>query len=71
MRTSLLLGLILPAILGRMSGNKDQAPQHPCFWGVAVDGYPITTPKLDKVEQELGFPPQIVLFYLQWPAPAG
>jgi mannan endo-1,4-beta-mannosidase len=72
MRARLLLVLMLPLLLViGCPGTSDQAPKYPCFWGVALDGYPITTPTLDKVEQELGFPPQIVLFYLQWPPPAG
>jgi len=72
MRARLLLVLMFPLLLSvGCPGASDHAPRYLCFWGVALDGYPITTPKLDKVEQELGFPPQIVLFYLQWPAPAG
>lgn len=72
MRTVLLLGLMLPAlILVGGLGASDQEPGSPCFWGVALDGYPISAARLAKVEQELGFSPHIVLFYLQWPALAG
>jgi hypothetical protein len=66
MRTGLLLGLVFLLLVGVLGASK-QDPGYPCFWGAALDGYPITAAKLEKVEQELGFPPQIVLFYLQWP----
>lgn len=70
MRTGLRLGLILLILVGVLKAcNK--GPVYPCFWGVALDGYPITAGKLEKVEKELGFSPQMVLFYLQWPAPGG
>ncbi|MCG6894164.1 MAG: endoglucanase, partial [Desulfobacteraceae bacterium] len=38
------------------------------FWGAAVDGYPVTHGLLETVEKEMGFSPQIVVFFLQWPA---
>lgn len=72
MRTGLLLGLMIPVlILVGGPGASAKEPRFPCFWGAALEGYPINAAKLEKVEQELGFRPQIVLFYLQWPAPAG
>jgi hypothetical protein len=52
-------------------GANDKKQGHPCFWGIALEGYPITVAQLEKVEQELGFPPKMVMFYLQWPAPHG
>jgi hypothetical protein len=35
--------------------------------GVALDGYPITGQRLQRLEQELGGVPATVAFYLQWP----
>lgn len=70
MRTGLLLGLIWFLLMGVLKASNND-PRYPCFWGAALDGYPITAAKLQKGEEELGFPPQIVLFYLQWPRPGG
>lgn len=72
MRAGLLLGLILPFLIlvGGLEASNN-GPGYPCFWGAALHGYPITTAKLEKVEQEMGFPPQMVLFYLQWSPPGG
>lgn len=70
MKTGLLLGLVFLLLVGVLGASK-QSPGHSCFWGAALHGYPITAGKLAKVEQEMGFPPQIVLFYLQWPPPGG
>lgn len=39
------------------------------FLGVALDGYPITEAHLKVVEREIGFMPQMVVFFLQWPPP--
>jgi hypothetical protein len=63
-----LLGLMFPLLLTLGCSSKPEL-QFPCFWGVALEGYPITAAQLEKVEQEMGFRPAIVLFYLQWPAP--
>lgn len=38
------------------------------FWGVALDGNPLTSERLNKVEAETGLPFQMVVFFLQWPA---
>jgi hypothetical protein len=43
------------------------AGSFPFFWGVALDGYPITTEKLALMAQEIRVKPQMALFYLQWP----
>jgi hypothetical protein len=71
MRTGLLLGLLLLLSIWSGCSPTDQAANYPCFWGVALDDYPLTEARLKRVEEELGFRPQIVLFYLQWPEPGG
>ncbi|MDP3284265.1 MAG: glycosyl hydrolase [Desulfobacterales bacterium] len=38
------------------------------FWGIAVDGYPLTGERLRKIEKETGLPSHLVVFFLQWPA---
>ncbi len=38
------------------------------YWGMALDGYPITKERLDQIESETRLCPQIVVFYLQWPS---
>jgi hypothetical protein len=43
------------------------APPAP-FWGFALDGHPLSAERLAEVEQETDLPPQIVVFFLQWPA---
>lgn len=70
MRIGVLLGLMLPLLLTvGCPGASNPGHQFPCFWGVALEGYPVTKAQLEKVEEEMGFRPGIVLFYLQWPAP--
>lgn len=43
------------------------AAHHPLFWGVALEGNPITTKMVKAADNETGLPSQIVLFFLQWP----
>lgn len=38
-------------------------------WGVALDGYPVTKDKLNMLAKEVGEKPDIVSFFLSWPAP--
>jgi mannan endo-1,4-beta-mannosidase len=64
-----LLGLMLPLLLSLGCRDVTKPDHFPCFWGVALEGYPITAAQLEKVQQETGLRPGIVLFYLQWPAP--
>ena len=39
----------------------------PLFFGVALDGYPISTEHLQKVTTDIGTSPEMVIFFLQWP----
>jgi hypothetical protein len=41
----------------------------PPFWGFALDGYPVTEDRLLQLEAQTGLFPQLVVFFLQWPAP--
>lgn len=56
-----VLGIISISGCGGMKGA-------PPFLGVALEGHPITTQKLELVTREFPVPPEIVLFYLQWPS---
>ena len=38
------------------------------FWGVALDGNPLTDERLTQVEAQTGISFQMVVFFLQWPA---
>ena len=41
----------------------------PPFWGFALDGYPVTAGRLADLEAKAGLQAQVVVFFLQWPAP--
>lgn len=43
-----------------------QTPSPPLFWGLVVEGFPITEATLEEKEKETGISPQLILFYLQW-----
>ncbi len=49
------------------SCDRVNAQQNSLFWGFALEGNPITTTTLKKVELETGLKAQLVLFFLQWP----
>ncbi len=36
-------------------------------WGLALDGYPITSGRLKETREETGMAPNIVVFFLAWP----
>ncbi len=36
-------------------------------WGVALDGYPLTTDRLAAVRQEIGVPSDRIVFFMLWP----
>lgn len=61
------VGLILAGCFGAWSVTSEAASVVP-FWGIAVEGVEITEERLLQVEKETGLAPQIVLFFLQWPA---
>lgn len=39
------------------------------LWGFALDGYPITAGRLAALDEQTGLSAQVVVFFLQWPAP--
>lgn len=41
----------------------------PPFFGVALEGCPLTQERLQEVEEEIGLQPDLIVFFLQWPAP--
>lgn len=72
---SLLLLLCLPAMpvcAAKAAPAHSEEAKKPLCWGLALDGYPVTEAMLATSEREVNLaPPQIILFFLQWPsAPA-
>lgn len=59
--------VLLPILLILLSSpvGAAEAP----LWGFTLDGYPVTEARLAGLESDTGVPPQIVVFFLQWPAP--
>jgi mannan endo-1,4-beta-mannosidase len=49
------------------AGAIPHTDSRPFFFGVALDGYPISKERLGAVEAELERPPEVVVFFLQWP----
>jgi len=45
-------------------------PPTPPFFGVALEGYPLSRERLAREEEALGLSPGMVVFFLQWPDPA-
>jgi len=56
---------LFPSLLHADSSARVSVP---LFFGVALDGCPITGERLQSVTNEIGFQPGIVLFFLQWPS---
>jgi len=57
--------LLFPSLLRADSSDRASAP---LFFGVALDGCPITGERLQSVTDEIGLQPGIVVFFLQWPS---
>lgn len=62
-RNFLLWALCAPLVAG--CGALRVSPP---FLGAALDGYPVTQEQAAQLGAEFPVPPEIVLFYLQWPA---
>jgi len=58
---------VMVLVFRGFGADEARGAASPFFWGVALDGYPITSEKLSQIERETALPPQIVVFYLQWP----
>jgi len=41
--------------------------KNPLFFGVAIEGFPITKNKLENIEKEIGIKPDMAVFFLMWP----
>jgi mannan endo-1,4-beta-mannosidase len=61
----LFLVLLFPSLLQAGSPPCDSRP---FFFGVALDGYPITEERLREVKRDIGVSPHVVVFFLQWPS---
>lgn len=71
MRASLCTLLILPLLAGKTGPVNAGSGKSPLCWGLALDGYPLTDARLESVEREVNLtPPQILVFFLQWPSNA-
>ncbi|MBW2708365.1 MAG: endoglucanase [Deltaproteobacteria bacterium] len=57
--------LLFPSLLRAGSPHRVSTP---LFFGVALDGYPISKERLKSIEESLGVSPGMVSFFLQWPA---
>ena len=60
--------LLFPSLL--RAGSPDSISGS-LFFGVALDGFPITEERLKNVEDDIGVLPEIVVFFLQWPSIEG
>ncbi len=58
--------LLLPGLscFQALAGNT---PESPAYFGVALDGYPITKKRLENIKEDTGVSPGFVVFFLQWP----
>ena len=59
----ILLILVLAVPLPGAAGESSE----PLLWGVALDGYPITSDRLSAVVGSTGLVPRLVVFFQQWP----
>lgn len=64
-RIALIVAILMIAFL---LINRYQS-QRPLYWGIALEGHSISQERLQKMFKELGNDPQIIEFYVQWPAP--
>lgn len=63
-RLAFLFLLLLPLLTQTALGGVAPPP----WLGVALDGYPLTGTRLEAVAGEVGRRPDLVVFFLQWPA---
>lgn len=70
-----MICFLLVAILSKnfLIGNQEKplisTLKPPFFiWGFSIGGFPITEAHLEQLEQETRIQPQLIQFYLQWPA---
>jgi hypothetical protein len=49
--------------------TEEEFPYPSIFWGFALEGFPITHQQLEFLYKQTQIRPELILFYLQWPAP--
>lgn len=54
-----------------LHAGRPPCDPRPFFFGAALDGYPITTERVKGTADEMGSPPELVVFFLQWPSIEG
>ncbi len=61
--------LFLAFLCSTATSNQSSHPgdQQELFFGVALDGYPLTARQLQSIHAELKLRPSMVVFFLQWP----
>ncbi len=64
----LSITLLFPSLL---RADSPDCVSVPLFFGVALDGCPITEERLKNVQNDIGLSPGIVVFFLQWPSIEG
>ncbi|GEM_PF-299453 len=63
---SFFVAFYILCLVPLQAGAVEPAESRP-FFGVALDGYPLTAFRLQAVAEELGLEPEIITFFLQWP----
>jgi hypothetical protein len=60
--------LVFICFLCAFPESEASSADQPFFWGVALDGYPVQTERIEQVACDSKLNPQIVSFFLQWPS---
>lgn len=63
----IILTMALLWLAAFSSAEGDGSDGSGLFFGVALDGYPLTADRLREVRSNLGLHPSMVVFFLQWP----
>jgi len=64
-------GLLLLFITLISPGSLMSQTEPTLFFGLALDGYPVTAARLDRLKTQSGISPAVVVFFLQWPENPG
>ena len=60
-------GLLLLFITLISPGSLMSQTEPTLFFGLALDGYPVTASRLERLKTQSGISPAVVVFFLQWP----